>query len=391
MAVPMQEELRGRTTASLVLEAAVMTMITMLAFIGNTMVCWAVYNNKRLRTLPNMYVVTLAISDILMGSFCMPLSLEVLIKAVWTKPFAVCQLQGFLSWFFAFTSLQTMTAMAINRYYRVVKPNRYGNYFTTRRVYISIVAIVIIASLGPGIAMMSRWSVNQIHYGKVLCFMVFISQGIEKGYIGFVDAFYITTPIMIISVCYLKIFLTVRSHTKNLKSRNAPMALPTGTSGSTLPSNEGRANLTVNIEEVKVTKTLFATVVGFVTCWTPIAVIDMLDAYSSHQVHVPREVYFAWILLGYGSSSINPIIYGILNRSFRREFIKIFSFKWRLSRSVVPEIEVVATTTMNLQRKLPRQSEPEMHVSGISSSAIADYQVADLTKNRGSTTNTTTP
>ena len=47
------------------------------------MVCTAVYKNTRLRTTTNLYIIALAISDLMSGVFVMPFALGVLIKGEW--------------------------------------------------------------------------------------------------------------------------------------------------------------------------------------------------------------------------------------------------------------------------------------------------------------------
>lgn len=310
-------ELANRSNAEFVVELTLMIAIASAALIGNLMVCCAVFRNKTLRTIPNIYIVTLAISDILMAIFCMPLSIDALVNSSWTKSHEVCQFQGFFCFFLAFTSLQTMTAMAINRYYRVVKPSLYNNLFKAKRVFASVLIVVVLAAFGAGLQLITGWAVYIFHYGKLFCFPDYKTQNIEKGYIAFLDFFYISTPVVIISICYFYIFKTVRNHKKSTfmaKRKN-----------SAIPDQ----STTLNVEEVKIAKTLFVTVLAFITCWTPIAIIDMIDTYTSHTVNTPRQIYLTYIYLAYGSSSVNPFIYGILNRAFRKEFLKILKLNWR--------------------------------------------------------------
>jgi hypothetical protein len=350
----LQLDLQARSNAEIVIETAIMLVITTSAFFGNLMVCWAIFRNKRLRTLPNIYVATLAVSDILMASFCMPLSVEVLITSNWTKSFDVCQFQGFFSFFLAFTSLQTMTAMAINRYYRVVKPAKYGTYFTLRRIIASVGIVMVLASVGAGLHLVCGWAIYTLHRGKVICFTTFKTPDHEKGYIAFLDACYITFPVLVISICYFKIFRTVSAHKKSLFKNHKNRSKGKDDDGNSNESQEnaqGEPKISINVEEVKITRTLFCTVLGFITCWSPIAVIDMIDSYSSHALSIPRQVYLLWVYLGYGSSSINPFIYGILNRSFRNEFLRILRFRCGSQTRVHPATVTYTNSVMSGQNK----------------------------------------
>ena len=94
----------------------------------------------------NIYVVTLAMSDALMAVLCMPMSLVLLITGEWPFSSAVCHFQGFFCFFCALYSLLLMTATAVNRYFRVVKPNLYRQRFKVKSTCISVVAMTLFAA-----------------------------------------------------------------------------------------------------------------------------------------------------------------------------------------------------------------------------------------------------
>ena len=322
----LSRELLGRTDALVVLESGLMILVNFLAFTGNLMVCWAVYSNHRLRTIPNIYVVTLAISDALMAVLCMPMSVVLLITGQWPFSGAICHFQGFFCFFCALYSLLLMTATAVNRYFRVVKPNRYRQHFKVKSTCLSVVIITLFAAIGAGLSSMTQWATFIVHYGKVICFMDFKSPQLDMGYMAYLDVFYITIPIGIISFAYYKIFKTIKQHNQEMNS-----------------TREG-TTLRLNVEEVKVTKALFAAVLGFILCWGPIAVIDQVDSYTAHKLAIPREVFLLYIYLGFGSCSINPFIYGVMNRAFREEFLRVLTF-WRRNG----EVDTVRSFTVSYQ------------------------------------------
>lgn len=112
---------------------------------------------------------------------------------------------------------------------------------------------------------------------------------------------FIVSPFIIMSCLYRRIYCSVRNAV-------FPQA------------NESQR--TVHVQEVKVTKTLAAVLVGFSCCWFPIMIIDQLDMNNSVRM-LPRRVYYMYGLLIYTSSAINPVLYGLMNRSFRTEYKKI--------------------------------------------------------------------
>lgn len=49
--------------------------ILLLAIVGNTLVILTLVQNRRMRTITNVFLLNLAISDILLGVLCMPFTL----------------------------------------------------------------------------------------------------------------------------------------------------------------------------------------------------------------------------------------------------------------------------------------------------------------------------
>jgi len=245
----------------------------------------------------------------------MPMSGVLLVTGQWPFSGAVCHFQGFFCFFFALYSLLLMTATAVNRYFRVVKPNLYRKHFKVKSTLLSVVVIILFAALGAGLSSMAQWATFIVHYGKVICFMNFKSPELDMGYIAYLDVFYIAIPIGIISFTYYKIFKNIKQHNRGMNN-----------------TRQGSI-LRLNVEEVKITKSLFAAVLGFIICWGPIAVIDLVDSYSRHQLAIPRQIFLLYIYLGFGSCSINPVIYGVMNRAFRAEFLRLLTF-WRRHNEV---------------------------------------------------------
>ncbi|RMX59747.1 hypothetical protein pdam_00025740 [Pocillopora damicornis] len=160
-----------------------------------------------------MFVIALAVSDILMCICCMPFTVVTLFHGQWIFGESFCLFQGFAALTFGIVAMDTMGIIAVNRFFCVVKPERSN---------------------------------------RVFCLGVNLSQ------------------------------------------------------------------LRANVEEAKVTKTL-AVLLGFACCWLPISVVDNVDA-ARGEPKIPRQVYLTYAFLAYLSSTINPFIYGIMNRQFRREY-----------------------------------------------------------------------
>nr|CAD7393563.1 unnamed protein product [Timema cristinae] len=74
--------------------------------------------------------------------------------------------------------------------------------------------------------------------------------------------------------------------------------------------------------EQKASKVLGLVFFTFVLCWSPFFVLNILFA-ACPSCHVPDHVVDTCLWLGYVSSTINPVIYTVFNRTFRAAFIRL--------------------------------------------------------------------
>ena len=112
---PLYEELLSRSTSSAAGEAFLYAFIVFIGTVGNFAVLLVLYKNHRLRNIPAYFVISLAISDIVMLDLCAPFSIAVLMMGHWMFGNVLCQIQGFVVMWVACASLGTLALVAINR------------------------------------------------------------------------------------------------------------------------------------------------------------------------------------------------------------------------------------------------------------------------------------
>ena len=86
----MTDVLSNRSVLLTTVEVFSIIIFNFLSLTGNIMVCIAVYKNTRLRTTTNLYIIELAISDLMSGVFVMPFAMGVLIKGEWVYGRVIC-------------------------------------------------------------------------------------------------------------------------------------------------------------------------------------------------------------------------------------------------------------------------------------------------------------
>ncbi|EDO39161.1 predicted protein [Nematostella vectensis] len=310
----MQRELASRGTAKVVAESGTFFLFMVIVLFGNSLTLYIVLSNRRLRTVPNLFVVSLALSDLGMGVLSMPMCITVLSVSGWPFGDSACQYNGFIAVTMGVSSTQTLALTSVNRYFKVVKPSLYRKYFTMRATIICILSSWFLATLAtiPYLASGSRMI---FHPGKYVCYL-HINAG---WYVAFVATIYVGLPSSVIMFCYFHVFKAVKAHQKRFQNTNN--------------------NSNVSVEEIKITRTLFVVVVCFMFCWSPILIIDLVDTFRGFW-SMNRETYTMWSFLAIVSSAVNPIIYGFFNPSFRREYLKILLCKRGRSEEGVARITV---------------------------------------------------
>ena len=291
-------ELLKRAQYLVWIEAIFLAIVNAMAISGNISVCYAVYRNQRLRSLANMFIVALAVSDLLISVSCMPLSVATLVQGRWVFGTIVCQLQGFAIFTFAASSLNTMGIIAISRYVCVVKPTRYIVLFRKQRILLYIAAVwcmVVIGSVPPLIFQTGRYTFQP---AKAMCMYPFQTN---IAYTVFIECVFVAAPFTLITFCYAKVFYIVARLNHVFKQENNP------------------EQLRAIVEEAKVTKTLALVMASFSLCWLPISIMDYIDA-ARGEPTLPRKMYLTYGFLVYLSSTVNPFIYGATNRRFRQEY-----------------------------------------------------------------------
>ncbi|KAK9888413.1 hypothetical protein WA026_000662 [Henosepilachna vigintioctopunctata] len=97
---------------------------------------------------------------------------------------------------------------------------------------------------------------------------------------------------------------------------------------SLLAGKTKRKNYTANsvATEQKASKVLGLVFFTFVLCWAPFFILNILFA-ACPNCNVPENVVVVCLWLGYVSSTINPVIYTVFNRTFRAAFIRLLLCK----------------------------------------------------------------
>ena len=228
----------------------------------------------------------------------------------WIFGEAFCRFHEFGVLTFGLASLHTMGIIAVSRYCCVVKPEKYIVLFKKQKILMYIAVVWCVALIGSVPPFFFERIGFEFQPGKAMCLCTFEAN---IAYTIFIEFVYIGTPLTVIAFCYSKVFCTVSRSNRVFSYENNPQ------------------QLRANVQEVKVTKTLAAVMVGFACCWLPVCIIDYTDA-ARGEPTLARQAYLTYGFLVYLSGTINPLVYGATHKQFRQEykavFRDMFSLRW---------------------------------------------------------------
>ena len=296
------QSMAQRDNVFVAMEATILILVDITALIGNILVFAVAYRNRRRLTITDVLIVALSLTDLLVATSVMPLSAGALIAGVWPYHRAVCLFQGFCVITFATASLNTLSVIALNRYFCIVKPNDYRTVFSMKRTLGYLVIVWLLACLFSVSTLVFGREDYAFQPGKVLCVYPF---EINIAYTVCLDVMFIGVPTSTIVFCYWRVFKTVRGQNRVMTANGVDSATR------------------VNVRDANITKTLVAVVVGFALCWLPVLVMDTTDVVTGALI-LPRQMYLFYTIMVFLSSTINPFIYAVVNKRFKREFLKIF-------------------------------------------------------------------
>ena len=292
-----------RTLLEVAIHTVILALTTVLSLAGNSLVCLAVYKNRRLRTTTNFYVLSLAVADLILAIF-FPFHLAASWLRRWPFSHNFCQFTGFLVQLWAQVSLCILALASINRYFCVLKPHKYPVLFAKKKTILSIIFIWLVLLLQTLIFTISAPIIYQWSPKSLYCQGTSPNERTERISYIFFGCFF-TVPMSLVVFCYGSVYRVVWKHNT-----------------AVVPSLQQTNGLgTISGQDIKTSRVLFAAVFGFCICWTPLIILLFL-VFGFH-VSISSVAQWVFVLFTTFSSWINPIIYGVMNRAMRKEFRNI--------------------------------------------------------------------
>ena len=206
-------ELGSRSYSLVILEGSCLVLLNVFSLVGNVLVCLSVYRNPRLRTSTNLYIIALAISDLLSAVFVMPIAEIILFSGKWPFGDTVCQLHAFTSLFIIYVSPATMSLTAVNRYVRICKSRTtYKKIFSSRKSRFWLALIWLSVACYIAVPRLANWQGFEFVPGYAQCSIRHLSNNEKVTHYSVVITLFLALPLFATTICYAKVLNTIRRH-----------------------------------------------------------------------------------------------------------------------------------------------------------------------------------
>uniref|UniRef100_A0A3Q2PWQ4 Trace amine-associated receptor 13c-like n=1 Tax=Fundulus heteroclitus TaxID=8078 RepID=A0A3Q2PWQ4_FUNHE len=281
-----------------------LSSISLLTAALNLFVIISVSHFKQLHTPTNTILLSLAVSDFLLGLLLMPAEI-IRNTGCWFLDDLMCSLYNSLSFVITSASVGDMVLISVDRYVAICDPLHYPTRVTERKVKIGV-CLCWLFSVVYGCLVVKEDFIkpgrHKFCVGECIITVDFIA-----GTVDLIVSFVI--PVTIIIVLYMRVFVVAVSQARAMRSHITAVTL----------------QLSVNIRkksELKAARTLGVLVVVFLICYCPyycvsLAGEDLLnDTYASYS-----------LFLFYLNSTLNPVIYALFYPWFRKAVRLIVTFQ----------------------------------------------------------------
>ena len=283
---------------------AFFTIVMIVTIFGNSLVCIAIYVDRRLHSPTNWFIASLAVSDFLYASAGLPfriLSNVTIIQDVW-----ICKAWIWVDMACAAASIANLAVISVDRHLKITKPFVYRRKMTNLRSFLAIGGVWLYAATLSTLSIIAWPGARGVRLSPHgLC------SNINKTFYTVVNIVAFLFPLIVLVTCYSMILRTIWIQFKRRQQMSANF------------SNKEDTHTRKSVRrEFKVTKTIAIVLLTSTLCWAPFFIVFTIQQYDMSIVrHIP-EVLFNLIvmILPNLNSTLNPIIYAYFNTEFRRAF-----------------------------------------------------------------------
>uniref|UniRef100_A0A3B4WG60 Gastrin/cholecystokinin type B receptor n=1 Tax=Seriola lalandi dorsalis TaxID=1841481 RepID=A0A3B4WG60_SERLL len=338
------------------------SLIFLLSVLGNSLIIAVLVRNRRMRTVTNLFLLSLAVSDLMVSLVCIPFTLIPNLMRDFIFGIGICKLVMYFMGVSVSVSTFNLVAISLERYSAICNPLTSRTWQTK-----SHAAKVITATWVASFIMMLPYPISSTlkpftrmnNSTGHMCRLVWPNDIIQQSWYVSLLLLLFLIPGIVMMTAYglisMELYRGIKFELSNRKSsrerqcstgsikpgdsdgcyvqpsKKKSITMSTGNcpSSSSKPmvgrvcSSSSTANL---MAKKRVIRMLLVIVFLFFLCWTPIFVVNAWQAFDRRSAHRLTGAPISFIhLLSYTSACVNPIIYCFMNKRFRQGMLATFS------------------------------------------------------------------
>ncbi|XP_061457233.1 5-hydroxytryptamine receptor 6 [Rhineura floridana] len=312
--------------------AAFLGFIVLLTMLGNFSLILLIFTQRALRNTSNYFLVSLFMSDLMVGSVVMPPALLNQLYGRWVLDSAFCSVWFSFDVMCTSASILNLCVISLDRYLLIISPLKYKLRMTSCRAVLLILATWTLAALISFLPIKMGW--HKVEFGlqpfnatlqpeEEQCR---VSVSLPYALIASGLTFFL--PSVAILFTYCRILLAARKQAVQVASLTNNVAIaadePTqqvhrAHSQSTATSDTRKFANKHSKRALKASLTLGVLLGMFFVAWLPFFVCNVAQAVCNC---ISADFFDILTWLGYCNSTMNPIIYPLFMRDFKRAMAK---------------------------------------------------------------------
>ncbi|XP_044073893.1 trace amine-associated receptor 13c-like [Siniperca chuatsi] len=269
-----------------------LSSISLLTVALNLLVIISVSHFRQLHTPTNILLLSLAVSDFLVGLLLMPG--EILQKtSCWFLNDLECSLYKYLAFIITFASVGDMVLISADRYVAICDPLHYPTRITMIRVKLCVCLCWLFSVFYSSLFLKDSLTQPDRY---ISCYECVINTDYVAGAVDLVVTFIV--PITVIIALYMRVFAVAVSQARAMRSHITAVTLQCSVTPKAKKS------------ELKAARTLGVLVFVFLICFCPYYCVSFAGDSASFISYV--------IYLYYFNSCLNPVIYALFYHTVER-------------------------------------------------------------------------
>ncbi|KAM3850507.1 cholecystokinin receptor type A [Diretmus argenteus] len=341
------------------------SLIFLLSVLGNSLIIIVLMRNKRMRTVTNLFLLSLSISDLMVSLVCVPFTLIPNLMRDFVFGTGMCKLVMYFMGVSVSVSTFNLVAISLERYSAICNPLT-SRAWQTKSHAVKVISATWVVSfvlmlpypISSTLKPFTRYNNSTGH----MCRLIWPNDVIQQSwYVSLLLLLFLIPGVVMMTAYGLisaELYRGIRFELTNRKSsrergsssgsikagdsdgcylqasKRKSITVKTSTANAAAVGRVSSNNSTAGLMAKKrVIRMLLVIVFLFFLCWTPVFVVNAWQAFDRRSAYRLTGAPISFIhLLSYTSACVNPIIYCFMNKRFRQGILATFTC-CRCSRS----------------------------------------------------------